>query len=236
MKFQDTRFWKNYSLYSKKVEQSSMRCSVDAILYWKLLTHFQFNQVLEIGVFEGLTTGLILESNLDCNILGVDTIDQHQLLYNIYPEAKDKFTFIKSLSQDVTLDNQEFDFIMIDGDHDYLPVKSDIENFLPRLKKSGVLAIDDYQWPGVASVIQELHHQKTGWVPFLRAEQTEFWHHQSCERGEFLDALLTDPISKFILIDNQVDEFGNTVCVAKTISMLTDYPEYFDLALKHYNI
>ena len=236
MKFQETRFWKNYSLYSKQVEQSSMRCSIDAILYWKLLTQFRFNQVLEIGVFEGLTTGLILESNLDCNILGIDTIDQHQLLYDIYPEAKDKFTFIKSPSQDVTLDDQEFDFILIDGDHDYQPVKSDIENFLPRLKKSGILAIDDYRFSGVASVIQELHSQKTGWVPFLRAEQTEFWHHQSCERGEFLDALLTDPIGKFILIDNQIDKFGNTVCVAKTISMLTDHPEYFDLALTHYNI
>jgi predicted O-methyltransferase YrrM len=236
MKFQETRFWKNYSLYSKVIEQSSTRCSIDAVIYWKLLTHFQFNQVLEVGVNEGHTTGLILESNLDCKILGIDPIEQHQLLYKIYPEYQDRFTFIESMSQDVTLVDQEFDFILIDGDHDYLPVKSDLENFLPRLKKSGVLAIDDYQWPGVARAIKELHDQNTGWIPFIRAAQTEFWHHESYDRGDFLDSLLTDTISKFILIDNQVNEFNNTICVAKTISMLTDYPEYFDLALKHYDI
>lgn len=235
MKFQDTRFWKNYSLYSKQIEQRSMRCSVDAVIYWKLLTYFQFNQILEVGVFEGLTTGLILESNFDCKIIGIDPTNQHSLLYKIYPEAKDQFTFIKSLSQDVTLKEQAFDFILIDGDHDYQPAKSDVENFLPRLKKSGVLAIDDYQFPGVAQVLKELHNQKTDWVPFLRSEQTEFWHHRSCERSEFLDSLLTDPISKFIFINNQVDEFNNTVCVAKSVSMLTDHLEYFDLALKQYN-
>jgi hypothetical protein len=236
MKFQDTRFWKNYSKYSKTVENISTRCSIDAVIYWKLLTSFRFDRVLEVGIREGHTTGLILESNLDCKILGIDPVDKHQLLGKIYPEYQDRFDFIKSISQNVTLDNRQFDFVLIDGDHDYLPVKSDLENFLPRLEKSGVLAIDDYGWPGVARAIEELHLEKTGWVPFLRAEQTEFWHHQSCDRSRFLDLLLVDTITKFILIDNQVDRFGNTVCVAKTVSMLTDHPEYFDLALKHYNI
>lgn len=236
MKFRQTRFWQNYSLYEKIVEQSSTRCSIDAVIYWKLLTHFEFTEVLEIGVFEGLTTGLMFDSNPHCNIIGVDPVDRYDLFRKIYPDYQDRFSFIKSKSQDVAFDHQRFDFVLIDGDHAYQTVKHDLENFLPCLKNSGVLAIDDYRFPGIAQAIRELHDLGTDWVPFLRAEQTEFWHHKSFQRGDFLDSLFTDPISKFNLIENQCDKFGNTVCVAKTVSMLTDHPEYFDLALKHYNI
>jgi len=240
MRFQDTRFWKNYSQYQKIVENSSARCTVDAVIYWKLLTYFQLDQAVEIGPFEGLTSGLILESNSNCKLLGIDPVDRLDLFRKYYPEYQDRFTFLNIPSQQVHLTNEKFDFVLIDALWDYEYIKSDMQMFLPRLRKSGVISFSmiksKHTSVEVLRAFDDLHNESTGWVPFLRTPQTEFWHHQSCDRSDFLDSLLTDPISKFIFIDNQLDEFGNTVCVAKSISMLTDHPEYFDLALKHYNI
>ena len=60
---QETRFWKNYSRYNTIVEKSSMRSTLDAIIYWKFLNYYKFKNFLEIGVYQGLTTGLFFESN-----------------------------------------------------------------------------------------------------------------------------------------------------------------------------
>jgi predicted O-methyltransferase YrrM len=234
-KFQSTKFWQNYTQYDKVIEHSSMRSTVDAVIYWKILTNFSFNEFLEIGVYQGLTTGLFFETSPGAHVTAIDPTDRLDLFYKNYSEYKEQFTFINNQSQKITLDKM-YDFILIDGDHSYLPVKTDIEKCLPMLTKTGILAIDDYKLPGVALAIEDLYNLKTDWVPFLRAEQTEFWHHRECDRGLFLDSLFTDPISKFIFIRNEVDKFNNTICVAKTLGIFTDILEYFDMALKHYNI
>lgn len=236
MRFQDTRFWKNYSDYDRIVLKSSMRSTVDAVVYWRLLNHFKFNKFLEIGTYQGLTTGLIFEASPNANITAIDPVNRLKLFYKNYPEYQNQFTFINEESQKVDLGNVMYDFILIDGDHSYKPALDDILNCLPRLNTNGVLAIDDYKLPGVALAIQDLYNLKTDWVPFLKSEQTEFWHHRSCDRGNFLDSLLTDPISKFIFVENINDHQGNVICSAKTLGIFTDQIEFFDLALKHYNI
>lgn len=236
MRFQDTRFWKNYSDYDRIVLKSSMRSTVDAVIYWRLLNHFKFNKFLEIGIYQGLTTGLIFEASPDANITAIDPVNRLELFYKNYPEYQKQFTFINDVSQRVDLGNNMYDFILIDGDHSYKPALDDILKCLPRLNTNGILAIDDYKMPGVASAIQDLYNLKTDWVPFLKSEQTEFWHHRGCDRGNFLDSLFTDPISKFIFVENINDHQGNVICSAKTLGMFTDQIEFFDLALKHYNI
>jgi len=158
------------------------------------------------------------------------------LFYKNYPEYTNQFTFFNQPSQSFNFDNSIYDFILVDGDHNYQTAKIDIFNCLPHLNNTGILAIDDYKLAGVANAIQDLHNLKTDWVLFLRSEQIEYWHHRSYDRSNFIDSLFDDPISKFILINNVVDNNKNTICTAKTIAMLTDQTEYFDMALKHYNI
>jgi hypothetical protein len=236
IKFKDTQFWKNYSKYDQVVKKSSMRSTIDAIVYWRLLNSFKFNTFLEIGVYQGLTTGLFFESTPDAVVCGIDPINRLELFYQNYSNYSNQFTFINQPSQDVDLKNALYDFILVDGNHTYVGASTDINNCLPHLALTGVLAIDDYKLPGVSSAITDLHNLNTDWVPFLRAEQTEFWHHRSINRSEFLDSLLTDPISNFIFIQNEIDEYNNTICCAKTLNIFTDITEYFDLALTHYNI
>jgi predicted O-methyltransferase YrrM len=236
MKFQDTRFWKNYQQYDQVVKNSSTRSTVDAIAYWRLLNSFEFKTFLEIGVNQGLTTGLCFESNNNANVVGVDIVDRLDLFYKNYSEFQNQFTFINQKSQDIELNNQLYDFILVDGDHSYDSARLDIFKSLECLKTTSVLAIDDFKMPGVAQAIQDLYNVNNDWVPFLQADQTQFWHHRSANRGSFLDSLLSDPICNFIFIENIVDHADNTICSLKTLSIFTDITEYFDLALIHYNI
>ncbi len=48
-----------------------------------------------------------------------------------------------------------FDFIHIDGNHDYDCVKADIINYLPKIKNGGMIVMDDTDWPGVKRAIDE---------------------------------------------------------------------------------
>jgi hypothetical protein len=44
---------------------------------------------------------------------------------------------------------------MIDGDHSYEAVKADIQAWLPKMKRGGVISGDDYMWPGVKKAAEE---------------------------------------------------------------------------------
>ena len=54
------------------------------------------------------------------------------------------------------------DFIMIDGAHDYESVKQDIEAWMPKLAKNGMIAGDDYSpsWKGVVKAVDEKFGKK----------------------------------------------------------------------------
>lgn len=49
----------------------------------------------------------------------------------------------------------EIDFLMLDGDHSYEAISADIEAWLPKMKPGGVMAGDDYLWPGVTKAADE---------------------------------------------------------------------------------
>lgn len=53
--------------------------------------------------------------------------------------------------------DEYFDFIYIDGDHEYEGIKADLDNWYPKVKKGGVLAGDDYapKYPGVIQAVDE---------------------------------------------------------------------------------
>jgi predicted O-methyltransferase YrrM len=51
--------------------------------------------------------------------------------------------------------DQSVDFLMLDGDHSYEAVKADLDAWLPKMKPRGVIAGDDYLWPGVNRAFDE---------------------------------------------------------------------------------
>lgn len=130
---------------------------------------------LEIGPFEGYGSCWMLENILignNCRLTVIDTFKGSQEhdkaalvalgdLLGIFLENtkkwRDKVHAIVGMSQSVlpkAIDNaipskDAFDFIYIDGSHIADDVFQDCINGFTLLKKNGIMAMDDYQWPGV---------------------------------------------------------------------------------------
>jgi hypothetical protein len=74
----------------------------------------------------------------------------------------DSVAFIKEYSDDAASQLPgEFDFVYIDGNHDFEYVKSDLELYYPLVKHGGILAGHDYSrsFPGVVEAVDEFAHQ-----------------------------------------------------------------------------
>lgn len=54
-------------------------------------------------------------------------------------------------------ENNSIDILFIDGNHSYDGVKSDIENYIKKIKKNGIISGHDYssKWPGVVRAVNE---------------------------------------------------------------------------------
>lgn len=231
MIFQQSKFWQNYTKFDKIVNNSSMRCTLDAIIYWKLFQHFNFKNILEIGVYQGLTSGLMLEFS-DAVLVGVDPTLRLDVFNTVFDQYTNRAKFISCTSQEFET-NETFDFILIDGDHAVDAAYNDLVKFTPLLAQSGVLAIDDYKLVLVPKTIIKL--KSLGLQPFLQLEQTEFWHYPDQDRAEFLDNLLIDQVSKFIFLYN-INLHGHTTLKAKTLEAFTDNIDLFNKVLEIYNV
>lgn len=213
-----------------------MRGFVDGLLFWKLLTQFNhYKKILEIGSYQGLTTGLFFDCIPDALITSVDIVDRMDLFRSNYKEFLNQHQLLIVPSQQVILD-QYYDIVFIDGDHDYLPCRADIILSLKHINPNGLLIIDDYSSPGVYAAIKDLYAMNNDWVPFMQGIQTQFWHHCSQDKSFFLDVLLTDPISNFLLIHNIQDNQNNVILQIECVRMLTDHYHNFDTALSMYDI
>lgn len=85
------------------------------------------------------TSNFYQSFNMDGNNL------YNEFLKNIEP-IKDKIKYYKSTSVEVSkkFNNESVDVIYIDGAHDYDSVKTDIDSWYPKMKKTGIMAFDDY--------------------------------------------------------------------------------------------
>lgn len=60
-----------------------------------------------------------------------------------------------SLEAVALFDDESIDFLMLDGDHNYPNVRDEIQAYLPKMKKGGIIAGDDFMWPGVEQSVNE---------------------------------------------------------------------------------
>ena len=146
--------------------------------------------MIEIGTFTGEST--VLFGDHFKKVIGIDPMMED---YDV-EDPTSKFNFNKVLdmfnervknhkniqlitktSDDAVLDfnDEVFDFIYIDGIHQYENVKQDIINYLPKVKKGGVIGGHDYGgvWTGVQKAVDEVFgkpdkvFKDTSWIKFL---------------------------------------------------------------------
>lgn len=235
LKFSNTTFCKQYHLYEPQHEGSSMRSTVDGLVLWKLLENQPIKTALEIGTYEGLTAGLLLERVENLHLTVIDLKRRYELFDSLLPQFNDNITFIEKNSNDVVLD-QRFDLIFVDGGHEYDQVLSDIKNFSKLLKNTeSLLIFDDYHWPGVRRAIDDCRNNiLSEWVPFLQTQQLEFWQHRSKDRQHILNKFWTDPVKNFLWIYNDRDVYDNVILKIDTVSVFTSQIDFFRSVLDLY--
>jgi predicted O-methyltransferase YrrM len=117
--------------------------------------------ILEIGSFEGLSLFYIKNTIKTNNnkIYSVEENCRKKLIENT------DLWGINLLCKSSEKASKEFpknffDFIYIDGDHSYKSVKQDISLWIGKLKKNGIMAGHDYNWPGVKQAVDEKFKNK----------------------------------------------------------------------------
>jgi hypothetical protein len=90
---------------------------------------------------------------------------------------KEKVTTYKLTSNDAlsVLHGQKFDFIYVDGIHQYENVLEDIMNYLPLVKEGGIIGGHDYggPWKGVQQAVDQVFgkpdkvFKDTSWIKRL---------------------------------------------------------------------
>ncbi len=74
--------------------------------------------------------------------------------FGLWPNVACVFEGTTDEAANVTPD--DLDLVFIDADHSYKSVRADIANWLPKVKKGGVLAGDDFPFPDVKRAVKEI--------------------------------------------------------------------------------
>jgi predicted O-methyltransferase YrrM len=123
-----------------------------------LIKENNFKTIAEVGVKFGRTTFFLLDNIPELIIHAIDT--DISMFYNddIKNKYKDRLIPIQGYSYIVAdqLPNNYFDLIFIDADHSYQSVKKDILKYTSKLKKNGILAGHDIDYPGVNKAVTEM--------------------------------------------------------------------------------
>jgi hypothetical protein len=137
-------------------------------LYSEMVARFPSgSRLVEIGTYHGCSFSYLvveaINSGKKFDIVGIDALCWPDILpaftENMKPLEGHFRTIFGGDSFDHAKDFEDgsIDFLFIDGCHVYEFVKKDIENFLPKMKKGGIMAGHDFNeaHPGVMQAVLE---------------------------------------------------------------------------------
>lgn len=125
---------------------------------------------LEFGIYKGAGWNLLKANNFNGRYLGID-VKVPEIIKSSGAEFRECDS--KSIKViDICKNGETFDFIFIDGGHDYDTVKSDTELALKVLSPKGLIIWDDYKPsdPGVFKYLNELNQE----LELFQVEDTSF--------------------------------------------------------------
>lgn len=155
---------------------------------YELAKHFKPRFGLEIGVRFGKSAIATMLGNPEMTLIGVDPNPEYpveEFMRRKTAKIPGKFRFINDYSPEAleVFEEEFFDWIYIDGLHDYNGVLRDFEAAWPLLKKGGVMVFDDYKeevdyGTGVKQMLHENFERVTG-RPFEYKTMTDWGLHPS---------------------------------------------------------
>ncbi len=133
----------------------------------KFILQHNLKRGAEIGVWQGETSSHILK-NTDCFLYLVD-LWSSSAKYKKWNQEKNKritlkrikksqnYKILQGVSWDVAqqIQDQELDFVFIDGDHSTEGVRNDIQAYTPKIKQGGYIMGHDWDWQSVKTAVLE---------------------------------------------------------------------------------
>ncbi len=133
----------------------------------KFILQHNLKRGAEIGVWQGETSSHIL-TNTDCFLYLVDLWSATGK-WKKWPHAKNKritlkrikklknYKILQGVSWEVAeqIQDQELDFVFIDGDHSTEGVRNDINAYTPKIKQGGYIMGHDWSWQSVKTAVLE---------------------------------------------------------------------------------
>lgn len=130
----------------------------------KLIRFNNYKSIVEIGIKKGDTAIYLLDrvKEIETYIM-IDpddsVLDRHSTLYK-YPN-KCQFYKLTSVECSKLIEDNSIDLVFIDADHSYESVKEDIEHWISKVRKGGILSGHDYSTEhkecfGVVKAVDEI--------------------------------------------------------------------------------
>lgn len=159
---------------------------------FELSRHFKPQLGLEIGVRFGKSALATMYGSPGMRLIGVDPNPEFPVQEFMREKVGDKFVFINAPSPRALerFDEEMFDWIYIDGLHDYQGVMIDFWASWPLLKPGGVMVFDDYDedvdyGTGVKDMLHDQTESITG-KPFKYLTMEDLGLHPSPHKDAIL--------------------------------------------------
>ena len=154
-----------------------------------LAKEYGCKKLAEIGVYRGENAKIILSQGSDFNLEHLFLIDTCKICGKEFFLSfiswiftnKMPASFLKMLSVDAAtmFKDNSLDLVFIDADHKYESIKDDINAWLPKIKKGGIICGHDYggadngglgMFPGVKQAVDEIFGTRVNAVPVTRVK------------------------------------------------------------------
>jgi hypothetical protein len=105
--------------------------------------------------------------------------------YKVY-RNREQLHILREFSSDAVerFQNNYFDMIFIDGDHSYEGVRSDLDNYFPKMKPGGYILghdIDEPVYPGVTKAVHQFVKENKNWIGPLDRYGITTWGFEVCK-------------------------------------------------------
>jgi len=160
--FSEERFEENWFTYPNLYRLMVDRCEPNGA-------------IVELGSWKGRSSAfLVVEAKNKSPNISIHIVDTwlgseehaNEMKDNLYEKFKSNMARLEGLYQEHRMTTDEavllfedasLDAVFIDADHRYEAVRRDIANWMPKVRKGGILAGHDYihTWPGVVQAVNE---------------------------------------------------------------------------------
>lgn len=151
---------------------------------------------IEIGVLKAENIYTILENCPNVKtIYGIDPFKEHmdyetkrtkehmkeyeKITLENLSEFEGRYSIVKQSSKNAAsqFDNESIDFILLDGDHSYKGIKSDLEAYYPKLKKGGHMFVHDVNREDVLNAVIDFRTENKLRMPLHTSKNfVSFWN------------------------------------------------------------